>query len=152
MSGIYLPSGISPARLRIEAAGRAHQASQARAASERNKAAGMAKTERERRMATAAHRAEALHYSAPLTLRERVLAMVAEVCKARGGTSVEEVMGEGRRHQMVSVRHECFWRCRHELGISLAATGRLFNKDHTTILNGCRNHKARMGTPEVPFS
>jgi hypothetical protein len=145
MSGLYLPSGISPARLRIEAAGRAHQASQARAASERNKVV------LEHRMALAARRAERLLYTGPPTLHDRMLAVVREVCKARGGAKLAEIMGEGRYKAMRDIRMECYFIFREEFGLSFPRIGRFFKRDHTTVIHGYNKHKARMGTPETPF-
>ncbi len=142
MTSIFV---TSPARLRIEAAGRAHQAAAARATIEGMKAAtDHARAAMERRMEAAARRAERFTYRGPPTVRDKMLAIVKEVCKARGGASMAEIMGEGRYKAMNAIRMECYWIFREQLGLSFSRIGRFFNRDHTTVLHGYHKHKAMM--------
>lgn len=58
--------------------------------------------------------------------------------------SIAEIMGEGRGKKAVLARHECFYRCSKELGMSLEHIGTRLNRDHTTVLSGIRKHAERM--------
>lgn len=40
-------------------------------------------------------------------------------------------------------RQEAFHRLRYERNLSLSQIGRLFNRHHTTVLNGLKTHAAR---------
>jgi hypothetical protein len=61
------------------------------------------------------------------------------------GYTRDELVGKDRATRLVAARHAVMWRMRRELGLSLPAIGRLFGRDHTTVLNGIRRHEQRTG-------
>lgn len=155
MSGTYLPSGISQARLRMEAAGRifTHQRKRERAKSARSRIAPLeqrrdalqtrlraeiAKGLRLIDMEAAAHRAERLMREQPTELD------IAEQVAERHGVTVAEIMGPARGGGVPTARAEIWWRCRTQLGSSYAHLGRLFARDHTTILVAVRKHDRKL--------
>ena len=60
---------------------------------------------------------------------------------SRHGFTAQDVRGPRRTSKLVIARHECIYRIRSELGMSLSAIGRFMNRDHTTILYACRNYE-----------
>lgn len=54
-------------------------------------------------------------------------------------------ISSGRRDRPTSAaRQEVFWRCRHETGVTIPALGKLFNRDHTTVLWGISQHQRKI--------
>ena len=74
----------------------------------------------------------------------RLLHLAEEVCSARG-VLLHEILGPIRSRNVVRARHELWWRIRHhpDRYYSLPEIGRLFGKDHTTILAGIEAHARR---------
>lgn len=60
---------------------------------------------------------------------------------SRHGFTAQDVRGPRRTSKLVIARHECIYRIRSELGMSLSAIGRVMNRDHATILYACRNYE-----------
>lgn len=73
---------------------------------------------------------------------DRAAAIVAEVA-AEAGLTVGDLMGATREHRYAHPRQEAWRRIRDDLGWSLPRIGRMFGKDHTTILHGVRAAEAR---------
>lgn len=168
MNGLYIPGGVSEARKRIEAAGRAygrqHDAVRRRAAADRPKANAVergklvaqrrrqllaAKRAREAEMAEAAYLAEKayresqspdLAIARSLRLQEIVLLVTA-----RTGVSRDEIMSIRRNRRVVAARHECFWMAHKHTSQSYPQIGRFFGgRDHSTVMHGVRMHESRM--------
>lgn len=75
----------------------------------------------------------------------RSRAIVAEVCK-KHRISFETIKGKQRSHPIVAAKFEAYYRLSTETTLSLPQIGRLMGgKDHTSILHGIRQHKARNG-------
>jgi chromosomal replication initiator protein len=72
-----------------------------------------------------------------LSRREQRMATIARVA-ARHGVTVREVLGSARSGLIVEARHAAMVEVRLEFGDSAAAIGRLFNRDHTTVLYALR--------------
>lgn len=71
--------------------------------------------------------------------------IVREVCAAHGFT-LSEILGGRRSRPLCRARHEAFYRLSRETTMSLPQIGyRMGGKDHTTVINGIKKHKARMG-------
>lgn len=51
-----------------------------------------------------------------------------------------------RRGAVVKARHEAMWRAKHETTRSLPEIGRVFNKDHTTVIYGIAQHEKRIAS------
>lgn len=63
--------------------------------------------------------------------------IVVDVC-AETGVSMEEIFGSDRTRYVAHARQECFLRIRDATELSLPYIGRLFKRDHTTVLHGIR--------------
>ena len=57
---------------------------------------------------------------------------------------IEDLTGPSRRADLCRIREVIYYRA-HAEGHSLPQIGRVFNRDHTTILSGIRNEKKRRG-------
>ena len=83
----------------------------------------------------------------PVAEAEELLTKVAR----RHGIGPRDIRGRGRMRHVAHARQEVMWRLRNEMkpGWSLPRIARfLGNRDHTTILYGCRQHEARMKEAE----
>lgn len=76
---------------------------------------------------------------APLQWRK----ILIQVSKATGFT-VAELCGMQRHKELVEARYAAMYRMSHETTMSLAAIGRRFNRDHTTVMHGIKRHEDRM--------
>jgi len=78
-------------------------------------------------------------------LRARdLLDALDDVCRRRHVTR-DDLCGRGRTRAAASARQEIWWLLRHhpELNFSFADIGRLFDRDHTTIMAGVDAHERR---------
>jgi chromosomal replication initiation ATPase DnaA len=84
------------------------------------------------------------HQVARALSQRDLLELVGNVCRTHGVT-VDEVCGRTRTQAVSWARHETWWRLRHhpERHYSLAEIGRLFGRDHTTVLHGIQAHRLR---------
>ena len=69
---------------------------------------------------------------------------IAKQVAAETGVKLPDIMGRSRLAYLCRIR-ELIWFIAHENGASLPQIGRVFNRDHTTILSGLRNEKRRRG-------
>lgn len=77
------------------------------------------------------------------TVRE-IMATVAH----RAGVTVEALLAHDRRYATAHPRQEVYYLARALTDKSKAWIGRLFHRDHTTVIHGIRAHAARFGLPE----
>ncbi len=71
-------------------------------------------------------------------LRDRdLLDLLDAVCRRRSVTR-EEVCGRGRTRNVARARHELWWELRRNPGMSFGEIGRLFDRNHTTVMTGVR--------------
>ncbi len=74
--------------------------------------------------------------------------LLASMIAAERGYGWKEIVGPSRRGGLVAVRREAMWACRQVRRLdgkprySLPFLGRLFNRDHTTILWACKSYEA----------
>lgn len=73
----------------------------------------------------------------------RIMDILVEECK-KGGIHVDTMLSDTRTLKVVNVRHLAMWRARHELGESLQKIGRVFKRDHTSVMSGI-NRVDRLG-------
>lgn len=73
--------------------------------------------------------------------RASIRAIAKQVC-AETGLRMPDIMGRSRMAHLCRAR-ELMWFIAHENGASLPQIGRVFGRDHTTILHGIRNEKRR---------
>lgn len=79
-----------------------------------------------------------------LTTRGRPIhAIIAEVCEKYDLTPAQ-IIGPQRHRFIVIARHEAYYRCAKETPYSLPAIGRVFCRDHTSIMSGIKRHEKRM--------
>ena len=71
-----------------------------------------------------------------VTPRQFTMALIEMIAREHGVT-MAELMGVSRRQKYCIARRE-IWRVLRDQGISLPRIGRMFNRDHTTILHGLR--------------
>lgn len=78
---------------------------------------------------------------APYAETERILAEVAD----KHGLTLGDLTGRRVFHRIAHARHEAMWRiARERPHLSLPAIGKLFNRDHTTVIHALRAHERRL--------
>ena len=89
---------------------------------------------------------------AELAVRD-LLGVVDDVCRSRRVTR-EELCGRGRTKAVASARRELWWRLRHhpDLSFSYEEIGRLFDRDHATVISGVRAHERARAAVEPSCS
>lgn len=76
-------------------------------------------------------------------LSERdLLGLLDDVCRAHHVTR-SDVCSRNRSRAVANARHEVWWRLR-SLAFSYVEIGRLFDRNHTTVLHGVRAWEAQM--------
>lgn len=85
--------------------------------------------------------------AAILAIKERsaIRAIAKRVCQETG-LDYSLVMGRCRETQFTQAR-QLIWSIAQQNGASLAQIGRVFNRDHTTIMSGIQSEKRRRGEP-----
>lgn len=66
---------------------------------------------------------------------ERVVNIVADFYRI----PAEDILGEARAVEVVEARQVAIWICRAAYLWDYASIGRLFQRDHTTVINGIRH-------------
>lgn len=77
------------------------------------------------------------------TPRSRLMSVVDQVAD-RHGITREQLMSRSHCRRYARPRQEAYWILRRETGLSFPVIGRLFERDHTTILFGYRAYEARL--------
>jgi chromosomal replication initiator protein len=54
------------------------------------------------------------------------------------GYTVEDLRSKAKSSDLVEVRHFAMQRVRSETGLSYPEIGRLFNRDHTSVIHACK--------------
>lgn len=76
--------------------------------------------------------------------RRPVREIVEDVLKAYPGIGWEEIVGVGRERRLVEPRHRCIAAVYEERkDLSLPALGRIFRRDHTSVLHAVNKRGAR---------
>lgn len=87
----------------------------------------------------------------PVAPRRTAREIIAEVCSEHG-VRVSEVIGPRRWGYLIKPRHVAMKRIRDELGYSYPLIGRIFGRDHATIIWACRggrkNQPSRAKQPQ----
>lgn len=60
----------------------------------------------------------------------------------------EEYVKHKRKRDKVNIRFMIFYLLKQNTEMKLKEIGKLFNKDHTTVINGCKKHEAYYETEE----
>lgn len=89
-------------------------------------------------------------YSPRIRVTRRVADEILDEVCSEYAVRRQELLGVSRTAGIVEARHDAMWRfrqCRNEYGDPLYGypeLGRIFNRDHTTIIHGVRAHQRRM--------
>ena len=75
---------------------------------------------------------------------------LAEQIAKTHGVSLDDMLGRCRRRPLSHARHELWARLYEEAIPTFAALGRVFERDHTTIRDGVRQHAARQRAGNSP--
>ena len=68
----------------------------------------------------------------------------------RNGISYAQMVGLQRSRLIAWARQEAYWECSRRTGASLPQIGRVFSRDHSSVLYGIREHEKRAGiVPEL---
>lgn len=84
------------------------------------------------------------HASTPLRGKMQAGAIIAAVA-AETGIAIDALKGEQRVARIAGARQLAIWRVADETELSLSEIGRLFHRDHTTILHAIRVTNQRRG-------
>ncbi|MGO4741057.1 helix-turn-helix domain-containing protein [Bosea sp. 2KB_26] len=86
-----------------------------------------------------------LHYaSTPLRGKTQAGAIIAAVA-SETGIAIDALKGEQRVARIARARQLAIWRVADETELSLSEIGRLFHRDHTTVLHAIRVTNQRRG-------
>lgn len=72
----------------------------------------------------------------------RVALVIARVA-AEYGVTPEDIMGRGHGRQFVAARHAAYYAVKVATGANLPRLGRIFDRDHSSIIHGLRKFKER---------
>ena len=61
---------------------------------------------------------------------------ISDIVAAHYGITHAEIRGDSRRKMYITPRHVGMYLCVRHAGMSFPYTGRVFNRDHTTVLYG----------------
>lgn len=81
-------------------------------------------------------------------LRRDSVRRVVEAIATRTGIPAVRIVSQSRNQACVAARHWAFFELQ-QAGFSLTQIGRMFKKDHTTILHGIRKHISRTGAAKL---
>lgn len=77
--------------------------------------------------------------------KDRAIAIIAEVGQL-AGVSPEEMLGRNRRRLVAETRRRAMYEVRERMGLSYPEIGLVFDRDHSTVIAGCRAERRRRGT------
>lgn len=99
------------------------------------------------------HRVACCHVSileqGPPQTKRLKLKQIFEVVAAEYGATIAEIKGEARCSRYVRPRHVAIYLATKHTGLSMAAIGRVLNRDHTTIIHACRKTKKRLASEPI---
>jgi hypothetical protein len=75
--------------------------------------------------------------------------LIADQVAKKHKIDLSDITSNRRDRRTSAARQEIFWRCRHETSSSIPAIGRLFNRDHTTVLFGISQHQKKIDGGEA---
>lgn len=75
--------------------------------------------------------------------RAKPLSAILTEVAAKHGVTVTMLLSHRRPPHIVRARHEAYWRAHEETMASLPEIGRAYNRDHTSIMFGVKQHARR---------
>lgn len=82
-------------------------------------------------------------------LPDEIRAIVDAVCSAHR-VGIRDLRGNARHPNITRARYDAYYRMRHELSLSFSAIGKLFRKDHTSVIHGYWRHRKGLGKVYFP--
>lgn len=79
-----------------------------------------------------------------LSSRARARGIIS-VCAKSNNVPIDAIFGESRSKFAILARQQAMWLAAKETGLSLAELGRIFGRDHTTVIHGIRRENDRTG-------
>ena len=76
----------------------------------------------------------------PDVTAKRIVSLVSK----RYGVAQDDIYGRKRQQQICHARNVCMYIIKNQLDLSYPAIGKMFNRDHTTILSSCDAIKANL--------
>ncbi len=76
----------------------------------------------------------------PDVTAKRIVSLVSK----RYGVAQDDIYGRKRQQQICHARNVCMYIIKNQLDLSYPAIGKMFNRDHTTILSSCEAIKANL--------
>jgi hypothetical protein len=78
--------------------------------------------------------------------------LLIELAARRWGTDAVLILSDSRDQLVTAARHHAMWLLREHTRYSLPQIGRLFGRDHSTVISGIAHHLERVaGTRRIPF-
>ena len=65
------------------------------------------------------------------------------------GVQLKDLRTSSRRRHLVRTRFQLMWEIKHKFGMSQTEIGRMFGKDHTTVLHGVRHIQTLIDAGEM---
>lgn len=85
-----------------------------------------------------------LHVDLNRSSNDRVRGIM-QICAGRYGISVMDILSDSRAEMILKARQQAMWLAAKETGLSYPAIGKLFGRDHTTVLHAVRRENTRTG-------
>ena len=73
---------------------------------------------------------------------------INKVCDASGILKAE-LIGHGRRREIVDLRHLMMTIAYHEFGLTVKTVGKMFNRDHSSVVHAKDKMKTLLSNPKV---
>jgi chromosomal replication initiation ATPase DnaA len=76
-------------------------------------------------------------WTAPRAAQRLRMSLIIQAVCDETGVPDHEILGRGRVKEIARARQYAMWKCRQQ-GYSFPEIARVFDRDHTTIVHGCR--------------
>ena len=83
-----------------------------------------------------------------LVLRKFFLADLVRATALETGIPMSALLGRRVFRKFVAARRRVWWIGREDMGLSYSQIGRLFERDHTTIIHGCTRYDEIASQPD----
>lgn len=70
---------------------------------------------------------------------------IIKLCAQKHGLTVEDILSEQRTNKIAHARQQAMWLAAKETSASFAEIGRIFNRDHSTVIHAVQRENARTG-------
>lgn len=81
--------------------------------------------------------------------RIKTMREIVDAVAWKHNVTTADILGPGRRRDIVAARMEAYWLCSKKTRCSLPQIGKFFDRDHTTVLHGIRVHEALLAKGEA---